>query len=807
MESVNSCRVFLRRPVRSSLHCLVLLTAVLFGSNAWAAATWVQTAGASAAGGTSASATLSKASGAGNGIVVCVGSNEPITSIRDNRASTYTLLGQVSNSSSAGTLRVYYARPRRGGVTSVTVSHPWGHSDIVISEYRGLVQLDKFAAQDAGYNTGAAWSSGATATTTQTGEQIIGCGFEVYASALPVTFTAGAGFTPRLTQRGVFLEDRSAAAPGSVAATGTRSPSSNLNVIAAVAAFTTSGGTTPPPPTDTQAPSVPANLVANGASQTQINLSWSASTDNIGVTGYRVHRAGQQIATVTSGTSYQDSALTAATTYSYTVAAYDAAGNVSAQSAPAQATTASNPPPPPPPTNQGLAVLFIDVESGPTSGGPNNLGAPIAIFGKGFGASRGSSRVTIGGVEVASYLVWGQNNAHNPFLDMIVVQPGPAVTGGPVVVNVNGNNSNVDQTFTANTGSIYYLATNGVDNTTCSQAAPCATIHHAATNVMRAGDVLLARGGSYSENEVWIRGEYGHSGTLGQQKVIKNYPGEEVYLPNAARPFIVDADYITVSGMNFQNGKSLGIPDTGLPGRRGNRFINNTFIGTIGFGAVDTHGDDHQVAGNVCDVANSTVGTQGHCYYISYGSGVEILYNVGGGAPGYGLHIFDQRRSSSDFQRVIKNMLVEGNLLKNSTLRSGMIIAMADEGGNGNYIDNIIVRGNTFTANSHLGLAITGIVRNVTITGNSFYENGRQGLHIADDPGVSGVTVSGNNFTQSANSNCLNDCTWYNLAHAQKGARAANVTINGNYYTPAPPVVIGASDAAPAATPFPLVTP
>ena len=89
---------------------------------------------------------------------------------------------------------------------------------------------------------------------------------------------------------------------------------------------------------DTTAPSVPAGLTATAVSSSQINLSWTASTDNVGVTGYKVYRGGAQIGTSPS-TSYQDAGLTASTSYSYTVAAYDAAGNTSAQSASATATT------------------------------------------------------------------------------------------------------------------------------------------------------------------------------------------------------------------------------------------------------------------------------------------------------------------------------------------------------------------------------------------------------------------------------------------------------------------------------------
>jgi hypothetical protein len=389
---------------------------------------------------------------------------------------------------------------------------------------------------------------------------------------------------------------------------------------------------------------------------------------------------------------------------------------------------------------------------------------------------------------------------------MIVVQPGPAVSGGPLVVTVNNRASNANHTYTVNAGAVHYIAPNGVDGAACSESAPCATIQHVATQVARAGDTVLVRGGTYTESEIWLRGEYGHSGAPGAQKVIKAFPGEDVFLVNAARPFIVDADFITVSGFHFRNGKSTGIPDNGLPGRRGDRYINNTFTGTIAWAAIDTHGDNHLLAGNVCDVANSTVGTQGHCYYISYGSGTQIRYNVGAGAPGYGIHLFDQLRSSADFRREIRDVLVEGNLLKNSTLRSGMIIAMSDEGRTGNRIENVVVRGNTFTANSHLGLLISGAVRNVTVAGNTFLQNGRQGIHVANEATVNGVAITGNTLTQSDNPNCLNDCTWYNTAHIETGAAAANVSISGNYYLPPPPMVIGGSDSAPAVQPpAPLV--
>ena len=82
---------------------------------------------------------------------------------------------------------------------------------------------------------------------------------------------------------------------------------------------------------DTTPPTVPTNLAASNITETAASLSWSASTDNIGVTEYEVFSNGTSIGTVTS-TGINITGLTTNTTYSYTVVAKDAAGNISAES-------------------------------------------------------------------------------------------------------------------------------------------------------------------------------------------------------------------------------------------------------------------------------------------------------------------------------------------------------------------------------------------------------------------------------------------------------------------------------------------
>jgi chitodextrinase len=91
---------------------------------------------------------------------------------------------------------------------------------------------------------------------------------------------------------------------------------------------------------DWTSPTVPAGLTATVMSADEIDLAWSASTDNIGVSGYTVYRNGAAIATTPAGTlSYASTGLSHGPTYTYTVDAYDAAGNHSAKSAPVSAHT------------------------------------------------------------------------------------------------------------------------------------------------------------------------------------------------------------------------------------------------------------------------------------------------------------------------------------------------------------------------------------------------------------------------------------------------------------------------------------
>ena len=120
---------------------------------------------------------------------------------------------------------------------------------------------------------------------------------------------------------------------------------------------------TPTPAGDTQPPSAPGSLTAGAISSSQINLSWTASSDNVGVIGYEVYRNSSLIATITT-TTFGDTGLAAQTTYNYYVIAKDGSGNSSLQSNTASATTLA-----PPTANSGSITGTVFSSSGGTVSG------------------------------------------------------------------------------------------------------------------------------------------------------------------------------------------------------------------------------------------------------------------------------------------------------------------------------------------------------------------------------------------------------------------------------------------------------
>ncbi|MET0933747.1 MAG: fibronectin type III domain-containing protein [Mycetocola sp.] len=115
-----------------------------------------------------------------------------------------------------------------------------------------------------------------------------------------------------------------------------------LNTTLTKATWTSTASTAVPQAFVDAAPSRPTGLVFSGTSATATTLSWTASTDDVGVTGYDVYRGGALVGSVT-GTTFTNTGLTPLTAYSYTVVARDGAGHSSLASVAASVTTTAAP--------------------------------------------------------------------------------------------------------------------------------------------------------------------------------------------------------------------------------------------------------------------------------------------------------------------------------------------------------------------------------------------------------------------------------------------------------------------------------
>ena len=193
---------------------------------------------------------------------------------------------------------------------------------------------------------------------------------------------------------------------------------------------------------DTSAPTAPTNLRSTGTTASSVSLSWTASTDNVGVTGYNVYRGSALVGTATS-TSYTDTGLTASTAYSYTVKARDAAGNLSPASAAVSATTAA-------------------------SSGGGNAGCTATYtpnsWGNGFTAD---VTVKAGSTAITSWKVswnWGGNQNVTNAWNATVQQSGTAVTA--TNVSYNGSVAAGGSTSFGFQGT--YSGTNGSPSLTCT---------------------------------------------------------------------------------------------------------------------------------------------------------------------------------------------------------------------------------------------------------------------------------------------------------------------------------------------------
>ena len=408
--------------------------------------------------------------------------------------------------------------------------------------------------------------------------------------------------------------------------------------------------------------------------------------------------------------------------------------------------------------NTAPRLFFTDLESGPKTGGQDNLGAFITLYGEGFGATRDSSTVTIGGQEVARYVTWGENNAVARGLDMIVVQPGPNVTSGNVVVTVSGRASN-SLPFTVRSGSIYFVipaAPNANDANPGTYAGPFKTLYRP-RQVMLAGDIVYIKGGTFSaadpEHPGWdaillLTPDTDANGMADRPIAYIGYPGDRPVLgsPTLRRGILMDEAmaYYIIANLEFT--QYAGTLELSGNWHRivGNYSHNGIFSegAVIGVAGNSAH---VKILGNLLRDNGGTGDLSGHGLYIQgFGTNQDIDFGWNQIQNQRGRRAI-QLFGHADGDRM-DNIRIHDNLISGS-LRENILLGGSD--GSTEVLGTIYVYNNIIVGSDDQGLRVNDPQGTVIIQNNALYNNGSLGydgnaqLYI-ERAGVGRITLQNN---------------------------------------------------------------
>jgi hypothetical protein len=285
-------------------------------------------------------------------------------------------------------------------------------------------------------------------------------------------------------------------------------------------------------------------------------------------------------------------------------------------------------------------ILYTDIVAGPNTGGEDNAGTYLSIFGVNFGGSISNVTVTVGGGAVARVIYLGASNGRSD-VQQISVQLGANAKSGSIVVTVGGVASNSDQTFTVSAGNLYYVDNvKGNDSNDGSFTAPLQTLT-AAYGKVKAGDFMVLMSNpstpyTTTAPYVWPVRVGGTSTTTAI--TLMGYPGQFPYFNGQsctkAGVYAYDGpvnSYINVVGMHIDAAGTEGAVDVEF-GTTGWRVVNNELVMTTASntnaGGIAGGGTAMFWVGNhIHDTAGASV-DQTHGIYVNNGPGTyEIAYN------------------------------------------------------------------------------------------------------------------------------------------------------------------------------------
>jgi hypothetical protein len=451
----------------------------------------------------------------------------------------------------------------------------------------------------------------------------------------------------------------------------------------------------------------------------------------------------------------------------------------------------------PPPIAPMPLVIYTDIVSGPNSGGENDKGIYLSLFGKNLGDSGlgTKTKVYIGEAEVDNYRYLGPSKGR-PDIQQISVQvgalgnpkPGTAL---PIKVVVDGRASNTDLTFMVSPGNIYFVDNvSGVDTvditTGGSFAAPFRTVQKAggkkisfsidsasfsgAWGRVRAGDFMVMRGTGKPWTDLGFDNYFMRAlnksgcpigvpcaeggGTSSGAITLMGYPGEDAYIYNPYKPGVFRGALSSASSARIKEGKGSRITVANLRIEGGNDDgVVNTQLGGSYWRIVNNELTAATAVANLNALAGGIVGSGAGEFWV--GNHIHAIYQgpAGGRLQNHGIYVGDDPvpAGSSSYE-------IAYNLIKNIP------------GGNGFQI--------------HVGGLTTGVANNVNFHHNIIDDVGKHGINLAEgtqnniliwnnlvyNTTYAGIRMGGTSFIQNLR---LFNNTFYNTNTSRHPSYAA----------------------------------
>lgn len=352
-------------------------------------------------------------------------------------------------------------------------------------------------------------------------------------------------------------------------------------------------------------------------------------------------------------------------TYVFTAVATDSLGQSTTSNSVSDVVTSGSVTPPPPPVSGAPLVLYTNLASGPNSGGENNLGTYLSVFGKNFGNDPSKVQVFVGDHEVDNYRYLGTSLGRSD-VQQISTQLGsigsPTLgTALPVRVVVNGVSSNADITFTPNPGRMLFVDNVKGNDTTAVPGDITKPYRHvqvssttgaSAYAAWKPGDIIVMRQGEWTDQGnggyfmkfINVNGTAptGVSGT--GPLTLMAYPTEvvQINLPFSSKAAGgisgVDATaftggkWFTICDIHIEAGGNSGVIDPQIAADHW-RIVNNeltaaTATNTAKAAGITGNGTNQFWVGNhIHNIAGGS-NQEMHAIYIDGDGSYEIAYNV-----------------------------------------------------------------------------------------------------------------------------------------------------------------------------------